>query len=242
MRKKSRDSLHYIKNLNWLNVNLSFFIFDKYTNYSINSDNWMSLFRKLFGKKKDPSEETIPNEERGRYMPEIKLPADERFTINFKANGGKFLYCENMDEIKDSFNSILIENNWHNKKAFIIDERLEELFKGFDLKKSKKISETSYFLSTCEYLISDDGSLLISSNQIAEKKLKELPHNFIIYATTSQFAESIGEGLKGIKEKSKATIPTNITTIKHFKVAEDKDFLTYGSSAKNLYLLLLEDL
>ena len=128
----------------------------------------MSLFRKLFGKKKDPSEETIPNEERGKYMPEIKLPADERFTINFKANGGKFLYCENMDEIKDSFNSILIENNWHNKKAFIIDERLEELFKGFDLKKSNKISETSYFLSTCEYLISDDGSLLISSNQIAE--------------------------------------------------------------------------
>ena len=108
MRKKSRDSLHYIKNLNWLNVNLSFFIFDKYTNYSINSDNWMSLFRKLFGKKKDPSEETIPNEERGKYKPEIKLPADERFTINFKANGGKFLYCENMDEIKDSFNSILI--------------------------------------------------------------------------------------------------------------------------------------
>ena len=46
----------------------------------------MSLFRKLFGKKTDQSEEQIPNQERGKYMPEIKLPADERFTINFKAN------------------------------------------------------------------------------------------------------------------------------------------------------------
>jgi hypothetical protein len=202
----------------------------------------MSLFRKFFGKKSDKTEENIPNQERGKYMPEVKLPADERFTINFKANGGKFLYCENMQEVKDSFNSILIENKWHDDKVFVIDERLIDLFKDFNLNSTKKISESSYFLSTCEYLISDDGSLLISSNQIAEKKLKELPDNFIIYATTSQFVENIGEGLKGIKEKSKATIPTNITTIKHFKTADDKDFLTYGSSAKNLYLLLLEDL
>ena len=202
----------------------------------------MSLFRKLFGKKSDQSEEQIPNQERGKYMPEVKLPADERFTINFKANGGKFLYCENMEEVKDSFNSILKENQWHNDKVFMIDERLSDLFKDFNLNTTKKVSESAYFLSTCEYLISDDGSLLISSNQIAEKKLKELPEHFIIYATTSQFVENIGEGLKGIKEKSKTSIPTNITTIKHFKTADDKDFLTYGSSAKDLYLILLEDL
>ncbi len=202
----------------------------------------MSLFRKFFGKKSDQSEEHIPNQERGKYMPEVKLPVDERFTINFKANGGKFLYCENMEEVKESFNSILDENKWHNDNVFLIDRRQSELFKDFKLKTSKKTSESSYFLSTCEYLISDDGSLLISSNQIAEKKLGELPDHFIIYATTSQFVESIGEGLKGIKEKNKSKIPTNITTIKHFKAAEDKDFMSYGSSSKNLYLLLLEDL
>jgi hypothetical protein len=202
----------------------------------------MNFFRKLFGKKSDKPEEQIPNQERGKYMPEVKLPADERFTINFKANGGKFLYCETMDEVKDSFNLILEENQWHNDKVFLIDERLDSLFKDLKLNSTRVISESAYFLSTCEYLVSDDGSLLISSNQIAEKKLKELPEHFIIYATTSQFVENIGEGLKGIKAKSKATIPTNITTIKHFKTADDKDFLTYGSSAKNLYLLLLEDL
>jgi len=201
----------------------------------------MSLFRKIFGLKNTP-EEKIKNEERGKYMPEIKLPIDERFTINFKANGGKFLYCENMDEIHKSLSNILKENDWENEKVLLLDQRLNELFANFELKATKKISESTFFLSTCEYLISDDGSLLVSSNQIAEKKLKELPDNFIIYATTSQFVENIGEGLKGIKRKNKQKIPTNITTIKHFKTQEDKDFLTYGSSSKNLYLLLLEDL
>ncbi len=202
----------------------------------------MSLFRKIFGKKQNPSQEHVPNQERGKYMPEIKLPADERFTINFKANGGKFLYCENMSEIKASFNAILNENRWQNDSVFLLDDRLSVLFSDFNLNVTKKVEESTYFLSTCEYLISDDGSLLISSNQIAEKKLNELPDHFIIYATTSQFVESIGEGLKGIKNKSKAAIPTNITTIKHFKTIDDKDFMSYGSSAKNLYLLLLEDL
>ena len=202
----------------------------------------MSLFRKIFGLKSDSSEENIKNEERGKYMPEIKRPIDERFTINFKANGGKFLYCENIKEVYSNLSDILKENNWEGETVLLFDQRLNELFKDFNFKCSKKSAESSYFLSTCEYLIADDGSLLISSNQIAEKKLKELPTNFIIYATTSQFVENIGEGLRGIKGKNKEKIPTNITTIKHFKTSEDKDFLTYGSSSKNLYLLLLEDL
>ena len=201
----------------------------------------MSLFRKIFGLKDIP-EDHIQSEERGKYMPEIKLPIDEQFTINFKANGGKFLYCENIQDVNTNLNNILKENNWEDDKVLIFDERLNEMFKDFNFKTTKKVSECNYFLSTCEYLISDDGSLLISSNQIAEKKLKELPANFIIYATTSQFVQNIGEGLRGIKGKNKDRIPTNITTIKHFKAIEDKDFLTYGSSSKNLYLLLLEDL
>jgi len=201
----------------------------------------MSLFRKIFGLKNNP-EENIKNHERGKYMPEIKLPIDEQFTINFKANGGKFLYCENMEEIRKSLSYILKENDWENENVLLLNNHLAELFKDFSFKRTKKIPECSFFLSTCEYLISDDGSILVSSNQIAEKKLKELPDNLIIYATTSQFVENIGEGLKGIKKNNKQKLPTNITTIKHFKTQEDKDFLTYGSSSKNLYLLLLEDL
>ena len=201
----------------------------------------MNLFRKIFGSSKD-SQDHIKSEERGKYMPEIKLPIDERFTINFKANGGKFLYCEDLNEVNENLDNILKENDWKEKKVLLLDEKLADKFKTFNFEISKDISNCTFFLTTCEFLISNDGSLLISSNQIAEKRLKELPPNFIIFATTSQFVETISEGLRGIKEKNRMKIPTNITTIKHFKVSDDKDFLSYGSSSKNLYLLLLEDL
>ncbi len=202
----------------------------------------MNLFRKIFGPKSEDSRERISGEERSKYMPEIELPIDERFTINFKANGGKFLYCENQDEVNENFLNILEENEWQEKQVMIVDDRLAEKFESFDLKITKRSSESNYFFTTCEYLIANDGSLLICSNQIAEKKLSDLPPNFVIFATTSQFVETISEGLRGIKDRNRDKIPTNITTIKHFKSSEDGDFLSYGSSTKNLYLLLLEDL
>ncbi|WP_370476897.1 LUD domain-containing protein [Tamlana flava] len=202
----------------------------------------MSLFRKLFGSKSERTDDELKSDDRGKYMPEIKLPIDERFTINFKANGGKFLYCEDLNEIYRNLENIISENNWKEKKALVIDENLEDKFKKTSLNPTTKINESTFFLTTCENLIANDGSLLISSKQIFEKKLPELPLNFIVFATTSQIVENIGEGLRGIKSKNRQKIPTNITTIKHFKSNDEKDFLSYGSSAKNLYLLLLEDL
>ncbi|WP_452224084.1 LUD domain-containing protein [Lacinutrix chionoecetis] len=201
----------------------------------------MSIFRNIFRSKSDKEKKEISNDDRGKYMPQIKLPIDESFTINFKANGGKFLYCENLDEVFENINNILEENNWKDESGYFYDKNLKDKFKTLDLKQSN-LKESTYFFTTCENLIADDGSLLISSHQIAEKKLNEFPNNFIVFATTSQIVKNIGEGLRQIKHKNAQKIPTNITTIKHFKDLDEKDFLTYGSASKNLYLLLLEDL
>lgn len=201
----------------------------------------MSLFRKFFRSKSGKEKEAIKSTDRGKYMPKVDLPIDESFTMNFKENGGKFLYCENLNEIFDNLELILNENDWGDKSVYIYDENLKERFKNFDLK-TGTLDNATYFITTCENLIAVNGSILISSNQIAEKKLPEFPDNFIVFATTSQIVSSISEGLCDIKSKNAERIPSNITTIKHFKYVEEKDFLSYGSSSKNLYLLLLEDL
>ncbi len=202
----------------------------------------MSLFKKLFGSKQKDDTSGTGADERGKFMPEIKLPTDEKFTINFKKNGGKFLYCDSLDEIYDCLNNILLENNWSSQTVCCLDPQLSQIFKNYTFSKNTNCQQANILLSRCENLVADNGAILISSNQIKESKLNDLPDNFIIFATTSQMVDTIGEGLRGIKAKNKNQIPTNITTIKHFSIKEEKDFLTYGSSSKNLYLLLLEDL
>ena len=65
-----------------------------------------------------------------------------------------------------------------------------------------------------------------------------------MYATTSQLVKTKGESLTGIKTRYQGNIPSNISAIKNYNPNfEETDFMSYGSSnAKNLYLLLFEDL
>ncbi len=200
----------------------------------------MGLFKRLLksGGKSGPKSK---NQDRSKYFPEEKMPIDEKFTYNFNKNGGKFLYCEDWEEVKENFDNILLENDWYEKDVFCINEHLKSKFDGYNLKFSRNTS-ASFFLSTCESLVANNGSILLSSNQIKEKKLHELPTSFVIFSTTSQLVENISEGLRKIKNQNKREIPSNITTIQDFENKKEKDFMSYGSSTKNLYLLLLEDL
>ena len=202
----------------------------------------MNLFRKIFSAKSKEEEKTSEKDQSDKYLPKKELPVDELFTVNFNQNGGKFLYSEALEEAQEFLQKILEENNWKDKTALILNSKLKQKFKNFEWQTTKNINDGYFLFTTCEYLIANDGSLLISSNQIAEKKLKELPKNFIVFASTSQIVQTIGQGLQGIKVKNKKKIPSNITTIKHFKIDDETNFMSYGSSTKNLYLILLEDL
>jgi len=200
----------------------------------------MNLLKKIFGKKVKPKT-TVNQSDKSSYFPQENNPIDEKFTYNFNKNGGKFIYCLNMNEVMDSFQDILTENNIKESDIYSINN---ELVVKFNSKKYNlnSVTDTSFFLTTCESLIANNGSILFSSNQIKEKKLGELPSRFIVFATTSQLTNNISEGMQRIKNQSKNLIPSNITTIRDFETEKEKDFMSYGSSTKNLYLLLLEDL
>ncbi|WP_282787648.1 lactate utilization protein B/C [Flavobacterium croceum] len=199
----------------------------------------MSLFRKIFGTPSDDSEEEKQSE---YYTPKpSNLPVDELFTINFKKNGGKFIYCEDLAEVREQFEFILEENDWFEGEVLCFESKLFSLLDENKLLYQNP-SKPNFFLASCENLIADEGSILFSSSQIKQYKPNELPDNIVILATTSQIIESKSDGLRMIKKKYEKEYPSNITTIKYFEKVKEEDFLTYGSCTKNLYLLLLEDL
>lgn len=177
-------------------------------------------------------------------MPDINIPIDEKFTIHFKKNGGKFLYCDTLSEVSEALKNIIEENGWQEESFFVLNPLLKDKFAKENISFTHKARNSIIFFTTCEHLVAHNGSILVSSNQLQEKKLHELPENIIVFATTSQLVDTIGEGLKIIKKKYKSGIPANITTLKHFQSNSDNadDFMSYGSSSKHLYLLLLEDL
>jgi hypothetical protein len=200
----------------------------------------MNLFKKLFGSN-TPSSDEDNSGNSNRPNPDINSPLDEQFIYNFKKNGGKFLYCENLNEVKEQFENILEENDWFECEALCYEAKLYFLLDENKLTYGQNINP-KFILSSCENLLAEEGSILFSSNQIKQKKPNDLPTNIIILANTSQIVEGKSDGLSAIRKKYLTEYPTNITTIKYFEKAKEEDFTQYGSSAKNLYLLLLEDL
>lgn len=201
----------------------------------------MSFFKKIFGSANTSSDEENESEYGSSPIQNSHLSIDEQFIFNFKKNGGKFLYCENKQEVEEQFENILEENDWFENEVLCYEPAL------FHLLEENKLLYISprnpkFLLASCENLIADEGSILFSSKQIRQDKPNELPANIVIIATTSQILPMKSDGLSAIKRKYERDYPTNITTIKYFEKAKEEDFTQYGSVAKNLYLLLLEDL
>ena len=101
----------------------------------------MGLFKRLLkgniSLKKTPKEKGETSE-CGKYYPGDILEIDQRFTNNFRKNGGKFLYCTDAKEINEAFDNILIENDWYEKEVFCINEMLSKKFNGYNLNFTKK--------------------------------------------------------------------------------------------------------
>src|SRR5690625_586565 len=165
----------------------------------------MSLFRRLLNPRRKKQESPSENPKVSKYFPEERPPMDEEFVLNFRENGGKFLYCKDMNEVYEMFNSILLENDWFETEVCSLNKELSKKFDGYNLDFKASNNNASFMLSTCESLVADNGSILLSSNQLKGKKLWELPNNMVIFATTSQIVRNISDGMRIIKRSEEHT-------------------------------------
>jgi len=199
----------------------------------------MSFFNKIFKSFSKSSEE---KESKQHSVGQDEMSVDEQFVKKFIHKGGKFLYCADKEEAEKNLIQVLEENQWNNVICF--DVELLDLLTKIKSAKTSKIIPSLPFFSKVECLIANDGSLMFSSKQLKDKKLKDLPSNFIVFAKTSQIVKDSRDGISGIRNRSEKNSPTIISSIKNFIIDKsDTDFMSYGNTnSKTLYLLLLEDL
>jgi hypothetical protein len=198
--------------------------------------NFFNKFLKNLGK-------TSPKEEDNKIsdLPD-NLSIDEKFVKKFIHKGGKFLYCTTLDEIEKNLIQILHENQWNNVVCF--DAGLQQLLLKIKSANTESIIQNLPFFTECESLNAEDGSIMFSTKQLRDKKLMDLPVNFVVYARTSQLIKDTRDGIAGIRNRAEKNAATIISSVKDFTPNKtDVDFMSYGNNnSKILYLLLLEDL
>ena len=186
----------------------------------------MSFFGDFFWKKKP---------EKSKYLPNKKEPIDISFVKKFVSDGGKFLFCESEQDLKINFQNILIENKICNSELFSYEKSIIDLFEI-----SGELLNSKAFVLNCEFLISDQGSIMVSNYQILDKKINQLPKILIIIAKTSDFKNDVSDAMSAIKNKYGKSIPSNITNIHATNPEKKSNFISYKRTSKELYLLLTD--
>jgi hypothetical protein len=162
------------------------------------------------------------------------------FAKNFTSSGGRFTFIDEKNSTNEIFKKIIEENQWTLDNVCSLDSNLS---KNLNIRLIKKIDNDNVkaLVTECEFLLSNTGRILICNKQIKSTRIESLPPVVIILAKSNQFVSDVSEGMTKLKMKYKTNFPTNITTINVKNKLNEDNFLTYGNSAKDIYLILSDD-
>ena len=162
------------------------------------------------------------------------------FAKNFTNSGGRFIFIDEINSTKEVFEKIFKENQWNPENVCSLDANVA---KNLQIRSIRKIDNENVkaLVTECEFLISNTGRILICNKQIKSNKIEDLPSVLIVLAKSNQFVSDVSEGMTQLKSKYKSNFPTNITTLNVKNKLNEDNFLTYGNSAKDIYLILSDD-
>jgi L-lactate dehydrogenase complex protein LldG len=139
---------------------------------------------------------------------------DIAFAQEFIKVSGKFVYCENENELLEDLRFVLIE--YKDKPIFCKEEHIKNFLTKGEI---PFITEEEEFLNTyigitgCEYLIARLGSIMVSSRQQSGRRLNVYPEIHIVIAYTSQLVPDLKQAFQGIKAKYGDKLPSMISVI-----------------------------
>ncbi len=162
------------------------------------------------------------------------------FAKNFTNSGGRFIFIDEINSTKEVFEKIFEENQWDPENVCSLNPNVA---KNLEVRSIRKIDNENIkaLVTECEFLISNTGRILICNKQIKSNKIEDLPSVLIVLAKSNQFVSDVSEGMTMLKNKYKGNFPTNITTLNVKNKLNEDNFLTYGNSAKDIYLILSDD-
>jgi L-lactate dehydrogenase complex protein LldG len=137
------------------------------------------------------------------------------FAKSLSENGGRFVFCENKEEVIENLVYLIQESNW-NDKLFVVEKELQEVLATTGLSLNTTfdlLTKDSVVISTCEYLVARNGSSILTSKQAGGRKHLIFGKAHIIIAETSKVKPELKDVLREFKALPPALMPSAINII-----------------------------
>lgn len=201
----------------------------------------LKKIRKALLEKRDnpyPNLEETPLYQKTTEIPEIL------FAEQLTAVSGNFIYCENGVDFIENILELADKFKW--RKIYSWEPELQELLSFYEFpfyKTDKDFEMADVGITLCEALIARNGSILVTNQNAAGRRLSIFPHHHIVIARTGQLVMDLKDGFQLIKNKYGSQIPSMISTITGpSRTADIEKTLVLGAHGpKELFVFLIDD-
>ncbi len=147
--------------------------------------------------------------------PKTNLPVEKdldiRFATKFIGAGGKFLFCETISEAVDTLKALKEENRW--SFVFAWENEIKDAFTDNGFQKGAigfTIENSDAAISLCEFLVADEGTIILNPKQASRRRLPCFPKTHIILTDISHLSATETEALEKFAAGHKGELPSVI--------------------------------
>jgi L-lactate dehydrogenase complex protein LldG len=179
-------------------------------------ENILSRIRKGLGGEPLPMPFPEADKTQEAIYPHPGTNNEELFAEAFIALGGKFVFCDNEQDLMDNINALYENRAW--QQLLCADERLLKLFNNNKIDvvtaADPEAEKANACITGCEMLIARTGSVLLSSHQNMGRVAPVYYPVHIVFAYANQVVYDIEDGFAAIKKKYGKDLPSmiNLTT------------------------------
>ena len=178
------------------------------------------------------------------YNKPMKEEPEIEFVQQFIDNGGKFVFCDNINDLFNKLNAAKNTYNWdaifcNNKKIGEILNRAGIIYK-FDITEQNSIP---FAFVPCELMIARSGSVLFTLFSEKETQLLTTSETLIVIVRIDKIVPDIKDATNYLKDIYINSLPPTVTILNgpaKTNSIENK-FIVGGQGPKELFLFLVND-
>lgn len=166
------------------------------------------------------------------------------FAEQLTAVSGNFIFCENGVDFIENLLGLADKYKW--RKIYCWEPALQNLLSTYEFpfyQTDKDFEQAEVGITMCEALIARNGSIMVSNQNAAGRRLSIFPHHHIVVARTSQLVLDIKDAFQLLKDKYPQAIPSMVSTITGpSRTADIEKTLVLGAHGpKELFVFLIDD-
>ena len=181
--------------------------------------------------------------------PAFTLPDDQdldiRFATKFIDAGGKFIFCETMQQAIDTLKMLKEEQGW--KHVFCWENEIKDAFCDSNFQKGMigyTIENSEAAVSLCESLAADEGTIILNPKQASRRRLSCFPKTHIIIADVAHLTALEADALNVFKQKNKGELPSvvKLGTCNTGHFYDKQRLILNADGTEDIYVFLVDEI